>query len=183
MLLDRQQSTLLLVDVQEKLAFAVQAAHKLIDHCDWMLRLAQDCEVPIVISEQYPRGLGGTLPILAQAVSNATHLEKTAFSCVAGHCLNLPVCRDRRQIVLIGIEAHVCVLQTAFELHAAGKQVFVVADAVSSRSSSDLELALARMRSAGIHIISREMVLFEWVRDASAPNFKQLSQRYLQQTT
>ena len=183
MLLERQQSTLLLVDVQEKLVFAVQAAHKLIDHCVWMLRLAQDCEVPIVISEQYPRGLGTTLPVLAQAVSNATHLQKTAFSCVAGHCLNLPVCRDRQQMVLIGIEAHVCVLQTAFELHAAGKQVFVVADAVSSRSTSDLELALARMRSAGIHIISREMVLFEWLRDASDPNFKQLSQRYLQQTT
>lgn len=183
MLLDRQQSALLMVDVQEKLAFAVQAAQQLIDRCAWMLRLAQDCEVPIVISEQYPRGLGATLPLLAQTAGNATRLEKTAFSCVAGHCLNLPVCRDRRQIVLIGIEAHVCVLQTALELHMAGKQVFVVADAVSSRSSSDLELALARMRTAGIHIISREMVLFEWVRDASDPNFKQLSQRYLQQTS
>lgn len=181
MLLQREQSTLLLVDVQEKLAYAVHAAAKLIDHCQWMLRLAQDCHVPIVISEQYPRGLGPTLPGLLQTAGNTTRLDKTAFSCVAAGCLDLPACSDRKQIVLIGIESHVCVLQTAIELHAAGKQVFVVADAVSSRSPEDRELALARMRSTGIHIISREMVLFEWIRDSGLPHFKQLSQRYLQQ--
>ena len=181
MLLQREQSTLLLVDVQEKLAFAVHAAAKLIDHCNWMLCLSQDCDVPIVISEQYPRGLGHTLPGLLQTAGNAMLLEKTAFSCVAAGCLSLPTCQERKQIVLIGIEAHVCVMQTAMELHAAGKQVYVVADAVSSRSPEDRELALARMRSAGIHIISREMVLFEWIRDSGHPHFKQLSQRYLQQ--
>lgn len=181
MLLQSEHSTLLLVDVQQKLAHAVNAANELIDHCNWMLRLAKECDVPIVISEQYPRGLGPTLPILQQTASNAARLEKTAFSCVAAGCLDLPACRDRKQIVLIGIEAHVCVLQTAMELHSAGKQVYVVADAVSSRSPEDRELALARMRSTGIHIISREMALFEWIRDSGHPQFKQLSQRYLQQ--
>lgn len=181
MLLQREQCALLLVDVQEKLAFAVHAAAKLIDHCDWILRLAQDCDVPIVISEQYPRGLGHTLPSLLQTAGNATLLEKTTFSCVAAGYLNLSTGQERKQIVLIGIEAHVCVMQTAMELKAAGKQVFVVADAVSSRSPEDCELALARMRSAGIHIISREMALFEWIRDSGHPHFKQLSQRYLQQ--
>lgn len=84
------------------------------------------------------------------------------------------------QWVLVGIEAHVCVLQAAFELQAAGKQVFIVSDAVSSRTADDARLACERMARAGIQIVSREMVLFEWARTAGTPLFKALSQHFLQ---
>ena len=85
----------------------------------------------------------------------------------------------RRQVVLVGMEAHVCVLQTALELKAAGKEVFVVTDGISSRAQHDLDTALLRYQQAGVWLVSREMVLFELLRSSGDPMFRQMSQRYL----
>ena len=103
------------------------------------------------------------------------------FSGVAARCLpDLPGA-DLAQVVLAGVEAHVCVLQTALELAEEGKDVYVVADCVGSRRASDRDLALARMRQAGVQIISREMVAFEWLREAGTPLFREVCRDFLRQ--
>ena len=86
---------------------------------------------------------------------------------------------DREQVVIVGIEAHVCVLQTALELRAAGKEVYLVADAVSSRALGDVQMALERMRAAGVQVVSREMVVFEWLRQAGTDIFRAISREFL----
>lgn len=180
MLLDRSRSLLLAIDIQEVLLPTLHQPQQLLQHAGWMIELAQICDIPVIFSEQYPRGLGPTAAQLRQLSPQAPVVEKQVFSCIAAQCLPQAMLAPAEQIVLIGIETHVCVLQTAIELQQAGKQVFVVADAVSSRSAGDTDLALARMRSLGIQIISREMALFEWARTAGTPLFKTLSQRFLQ---
>jgi nicotinamidase-related amidase len=103
-------------------------------------------------------------------------LEKTAFSCCNAEGFDAAACADQRtQWILCGMEAHVCVLQTALELRARGLEVFVVADAISSRTEANRDNALARLRQAGVIVSNTESVLFEWLRDASDPQFKVLS--------
>ncbi|OHX14907.1 hydrolase [Chromobacterium sphagni] len=178
MLMQKQDAALLVVDIQEKLLPAVYDADGLLQRSRWLVQAARDHELPIVFSEQYPRGLGGTVAALREAAPQAPVVDKLHFSCVAAGCLP-PQLLAKRQIIICGMEAHVCVLQTALELLETGKQVFVAADAVSSRKASDVELALARMRAAGAAIVSREMVLFELLRQSGGDHFKQMSQRYL----
>lgn len=181
MLIDPKNSCLLVVDVQEKLVHAVHDSVQLINNCLWLLNVANRLQIPTLISEQYPRGLGKTIPELLSLVPTKQVMEKVHFSCAASpSCSALLEKVAVRQFVLIGIESHVCVLQTAIGLLEAGYQVFVVADAVSSRSAQDKELALARMRALGVQIVSREMVFFEWVQQAGTAEFKQLSKDFLQ---
>ena len=119
-----------------------------------------------------------TVEALAKLCPDAPVVEKKHFSCVAAQCLPDSL-MARRQVVLVGMEAHVCVLQTALELKAAGKEVFVVTDGISSRAQHDLDTALLRYQQAGVWLVSREMVLFELLRSSGDPMFRQMSQRYL----
>lgn len=178
MLMHKEQASLLVVDIQEKLAPAVVDAAGMAARCRWLISVAADHGLPVVFSEQYPRGLGHTLPELLAQAPDSQVVEKTHFSCVAANCLPETVLL-RPQTIVCGMEAHVCVLQTVLELLELDKQVFVVADAVSSRKVSDIELGLQRMRDAGAVIVSKEMVLFECLRQAGGEHFKRMSQRYL----
>lgn len=178
MLMQRQKAGLLVVDIQDKLLPAVHDAPGLLARSRWLVGVARDHRLPIVFSEQYPRGLGGTVAALRASAPEAQVVDKLHFSCVAADCLP-PALLDKEQIIVCGMEAHVCVLQTVMALLAIGKQVFVVADAVSSRQPADIELAVARMRAAGAVIVSREMVLFELLEKSGGEHFKQMSQRYL----
>lgn len=180
MLIDAAQSTLLIVDVQQKLLPAVAEATETTANLRWLIRIANTLSIPTVFSEQYPQGLGATLPCLLDADNNAPVVIKTLFSCVDASCLNGSPVEQSSQIIVAGIEAHVCVLQTVIHLLAIGKTVYVVADAVSSRNEHDKALALERLRGAGAHIVSREMVLFEWLRDSRSTHFKEISREYLQ---
>lgn len=180
MLLNRDHSILAVMDMQPTLLAAVAGAESVRDHCRWMLTLAKMCSVPACFTEQYPQKLGTTHPELSKAYPDARVLGKQCFSAVAAGILDQSLPDAAGQWVLVGIEAHVCVLQAAFELQAAGKQVFIVSDAVSSRTADDARLACERMARAGIQIVSREMVLFEWARTAGTPLFKALSQHFLQ---
>lgn len=181
MLLQRDKSCLLLIDVQEKLAPLVREPDALLARCQWLIRLAQELKVPQFVTEQYPRGLGPTVDELLSLLPNQDIVEKVDFS-----CFRAPVFKqqlqaiNRKQLVLIGIETHVCVLQTALDLHAAGFEVFVVVDAVSSRSELDYKYALKRMKQEGIVLVTSEMVFFEWVGCAGTAEFKALSKAYLQ---
>lgn len=181
MLLDAKNSCLLVVDVQEKLIPFIHESERLIANCLWMMRVAQKLKIPILISEQYPKGLGLTVHQLRDLVTDKKFfMEKLHFSCTEDtKCLSKIRSLKRKQIVLIGIETHVCVLQTAIGLKEKGKEVFVVADAVGNRHPYDAELALARMREFGVQIISKEMALFEWMHRAGTEMFKQLNREFL----
>lgn len=180
MLIDTQRSCLLVIDVQEKLVPAVQQAEQLIANCRWMIEVAQLMSVPVLASEQYPRGVGHTVDVLRELIPSTSISDKLLFSCADAPATQGDLQKiDRDQIVLVGMEAHVCVLQTAVRLQEQGKQVYVVADATSSRSNQDKDLAIARMRSEGIQIVSREMVGFEWLRRSDAEQFKTFGTRFL----
>lgn len=180
MLIRAESSALLVVDVQGKLVPAIQDATRTVAAIRWLIAAARLNAVPVLFSEQYPQGLGKTLPCLLSAAPDAPIVSKTAFSCVAGACLSGNALENKPQVIICGIEAHVCVLQTVLELRAAGRDVFLVADAIGSRADGDKQLAIQRARECGATIVSREMVLFEWLRDAKAPAFKAASKQLLQ---
>ncbi|WP_174874975.1 hydrolase [Vogesella oryzae] len=178
MLIDRNDATLLVVDVQQKLLPAVLDADGMLARCRWLVSAAHDVGLPVVFSEQYPHGLGHTAPALLAAAPAALVVEKLHFSCVAAECLPESLLA-RSQVVVCGMETHVCVLQTVLELLALGKQVFVVADAVSSRGAANRDYGLQRMRDAGAVLVTREMVLFEALRVSGSDEFRAMSKRYL----
>lgn len=176
MLLNRTMSQLLVVDMQERLAPAIPDIGAVENRCAVLIQAAQELTVPIVISEQYRKGLGGTLPSLLGIAGTNQPFEKMAFSCFADPALRAALTRaEGRNTIICGIEAHVCVLQTALAMKEAGEAVTVVADAISSRRSESRVVALERMRAAGIDVVTSEMVLFEWLRTAAAPEFKTIS--------
>lgn len=179
MLINREDSLLLVVDVQERLLPAIHDWQRLLDRVMWLVQIAKRLDVPVLATEQYPRGLGPTHAELRALLESGCISEKLHFSCVAAGICKFPLASTRRQIVVCGIESHVCVLQTVVELREQGKEVFVVADAVSSRDRDDKALALARMRQSGAEVVSGEMVAFEWLKQAGTPLFKEISMQFL----
>lgn len=176
MLLDRDRSALLVVDVQERLAPAMAESEAVVGRVRLLLEAAGRLGVPAVVSEQYPKGLGGTLEELRPLLEKADVIAKTVFSCAREpRYLEALRSRDRSQVVICGMETHVCVLQTALDLKGHGFDVHVVADAVGSRRPASRELGLARMRHAGCVIVESEMVVFEWLRAAGTDEFRELS--------
>ena len=179
MLIDAGKSSLLIVDVQEKLLPAMSDGIGVVQQCRVLLKVAKVLDVPVAVSEQYPKGLGHTVGALRGEIGNAGVFEKFAFSCwrdvsLRAHLMGLHD-GGRPQVIVAGIEAHVCVLQTAIDLAQAGFGVFVVADGVSSRVESSKALALARMGHAGVAVINTEMAVFELLGKAGTPEFKELS--------
>ena len=184
MLIERQNSLLLVVDVQAKLAPAIFEGETAIQNNVRLLTAARHFAIPGFISEQYVRGLGPSVEALRNAATietkagprvDAHFFEKTHFSCTAeaGVLDKLKAC-DRSHVILTGMEAHVCVLQTAFGLLANGFKVFLVADASSSRTPENRRLAFERLQSAGVHLVSTEMVLFEWLEKADSADFRKI---------
>lgn len=173
MLIRRDASLLLVVDIQEKLAPAIFSGDAAIANNVRLLCGARQLGVPVFVSEQYVRGLGPSLPEIREAATGAHFFEKTHFSCTGEPgVVDMLRASGRRQIVLTGMETHVCVLQTAFGLIEAGFAVFLVADAAASRSPENRSAAIERMRAGGVHIVSSEMVLFEWLEKAATDEFR-----------
>lgn len=179
-LLKKRQSSLLIVDVQEKLIAHVCDNEKIIRNCCWLIKLAREFEVPVLVTEQYPKGLGQSEASIKALIKTSEVIDKVHFSCLNEvNCLEKFKASDKEQFVLAGIETHVCVLQTAIGLHAQGKQVFVVVDACSSRNPEDKNYGIARMRQVGIEIVTKEMVFFEWCHQAGTEQFRKLSKAFL----
>jgi|SRR5689334_7751226 len=175
MLLERDRSRLLMVDVQERLLPAMSDPALIVNNGARLLEAARSLAVPVTVSEQYPAGLGHTVPELAKlAPANAVH-EKLEFSCFANPDLRAALSAPDRQTVIFGIEAHVCVLQSALEMAAASHDVTIVVDAIGSRAPHSKEIALSRMQAAGVRLATTEMVLFEWLRRAGTAEFKAIS--------
>jgi len=179
MLIDAHRSQLLVVDLQERLLPAIRDGERVVANVLWMVRAAQRIGVPVAAVEQYAKGLGPTVRAVRGLLPEAAIAAKSHFSCVAAQCLAALPGSDRAQIVLVGIETHVCLLQSALELIEEGKEVFIVADAVGSRHEIDRDLALARMRQEGARIVSREMVVFEWLGEADTPLFREVNRDFL----
>lgn len=175
MLLDATQSQLLVIDIQERLLPVMNEPEPMIANSSRLMAGARLADVPVTVSEQYPRGLGPTIPEIAENASAEEILAKVHFSCAgdAGLSKRLNVA-GRKQLVLCGIEAHVCVLQSALGFLAQGYDVFVVADAITSRVPESVRLAEARLRAAGVCLVNVEMVLFEWTGQADSKVFREM---------
>lgn len=179
MLMNRDKSALLIIDVQTGLAPAIHDAEQLVGHCVWLAEVATRLKVPTVVTEHFPQKLGSTVPRLKAATEGAHYVGKQHFSAVADGCLKGTAVDERRQVVICGAESHVCVLQSALELRWAGKEVFVVAEAVGSRDPANRDLAIARMRSHGIEIVSREMLAFEWLKCGGTDQFREINRDFI----
>ncbi len=179
MLLDAARSQFLLVDMQERLIPAMHEREALLDRCAILLEAASELRVPGTVSEQYRKGLGATVERLSNARGDAEVIEKMHFSSAAdpGQVARVRALagQGRNQLVVAGIESHVCVLQSALGFKDMGLDVYVVADAVSSRKPESIELATQRLRHNGVSVVNTEMVLFEWLHIAGTPQFKAVS--------
>jgi nicotinamidase-related amidase len=169
--LDRSRSVLCLIDFQEKLMRAIDGAEEVVANAGRLLATAEALNLPVVTTEQNPKGLGPTVPELARPDGAHPVLEKMCFdACDATGVVDaLPA---GHHIVVAGCEAHVCVLQTALGLLDRSRRVYVVADAIGSRRPENREAALRRMERAGAEIVTTEMVVFEWLGSADDPAFK-----------
>lgn len=176
---DPQDSLVVVMDVQQKLIAAMPngVKEKVIEKINTLLTIANTLSIPIIVTEQYPDGLGHTVPALNdQLTSLVAVIEKTSFS--AFDVLDFAELIDqsgRKQIVLVGMEAHICILQTALALQKAGFRVFVVEDGVISRTKTNQDNGLRRLSNAGITVTNVESVFFEWLGDASRAEFKALA--------
>lgn len=179
MLLDRNRSQFLLVDVQDRLVPAMHEGERMVEACAVLMQATQRLGIPTTVSEQYKKGLGATIERLSNLKGDAPVLEKMHFSCAADTAIVNRVQSvanaGARQVVLAGIEAHVCVLQTALGFKDMGLDVFVVSDATTSRKQESVDVALSRYRHAGVNVVTTEMALFEWLHIAGTPEFKELS--------
>jgi nicotinamidase-related amidase len=170
MLLQASQSLVLLIDMQQKLAPAIFDTKEVEQAAAWVLQVALQLEVPVC----------ATLPALAELIPEAQVLQKMHFSALKEpHIASSLACTERKQIVVLGTEAHVCVLQSVIDLLALGYQVFVVVEAVGSRTEQNKQLALSRMQQAGAQIISKEMLAFEWLECCGTDTFRQISKGWI----
>lgn len=169
-------SQVLVVDIQKRLAPVTVEPDQVIRQAGILLRAAKTLDIPHTVSEQYPQGLGATVDDIAALADPARIFDKVHFSCQADDRLAAVLAaQNRPHVIVCGMEAHVCVLQSVLELLAAQYHVWVVADAVTSRTTANRALALERMGKSGANIVSTEMVVFEWLRTAGHPDFRDVS--------
>lgn len=168
-------TTLLIVDIQEKLLPLIPETPRMMLNTEFLIDAANLLKVPIRVTEQYPQGLGPTAEPLASKLPKERPAKK-AFSCCGAEGLIDSLDRKNRPFVLLaGIETHVCVSQTAFDLLEHGYHIILPADAMASRFDIDHRIALDRLRSMGVVVTTVEAVTFEWVRTAAHPEFKTFS--------
>jgi nicotinamidase-related amidase len=173
--LQRTRAGLVVIDLQERLLPAIFESERVLGNAVRLIRGASILKVPVFATEQYSKGLGATVPAVAAVLGRSAPFEKTTFSaCEAAGFRDALKERQIAQVILCGIEAHVCVTLTCLDLLRAGFWVYVVADAVSSRTAENKVAGLERMRGAGAVVGSTEMALFELVGRADASEFKEV---------
>jgi nicotinamidase-related amidase len=166
---------LLIVDIQDKLLPFIHEPAHMVAQAERMIRAAHVLALPVTVSAQYVRGLGPTHPAIAAAAADAPQFEKLAFSCAAdGPQRERLQSLQRPNVLLVGMEAHVCVQQTALDLLGLGMQPVVLADAVSSRRQADCEVALDGLRAAGAIVTTVEAAIFQMVHESGTELFKRI---------
>ena len=172
---DKRRTVLVIIDFQEKLAAHMHEKEGLTDSICKLIRGVRALDVPVLWAEQNPGGLGPTVAEAAQAMDGLEAITKMSFSCCgSGPFVQALHALGRDQVLAAGIEAHVCVYQTAVELLGMGYEVEVAADAVSSRTAGNRDIALEKMRCAGVGVTSVETALFELLKVAEGPEFKEI---------
>lgn len=172
----KEDSLLAVIDMQERLVPAMDNKDELVSKVAKLIKGCTACNVPVLVTQQYTRGLGDTVADIKEALPPYEPIEKTAFSCCDADEFTDKLEKSRRKrVVICGIESHVCVLQTAIDLQDSGFQPVVIRDCISSRNPLDLEIALNRFKQEGILISTMESILFEFVGNAKDPSFKAIS--------
>jgi nicotinamidase-related amidase len=167
---------LVVVDVQGKLALLMHEKETFLPNIQILIKAAKILNIPVLWCQQAPQALGATLPQIAELLEDNEPIDKFCFSCCDNDQFNSRLkALNRNQIILCGIETHVCIYQTAVHLKDAGYQVTVIADAVSSRSESNKIFALNKMQTMGVDISTTEMALFELLKTAEHPDFRQIA--------
>jgi len=175
-LLSRTSTALVIIDIQEDLARVMEERFQVIDSVTKLVKGFQILGLPMFPMEQYPKGLGRTVEQLRTLLEDYEIVEKKSFSVLRVHSILEGLKKSNvKQVVLVGMETHVCISQSALDLQNLGYQVHVVADGVCSRKESDHAFALTRMAHAGIALTTTEAVLFELLETSDAPEFKQIS--------
>lgn len=172
--LNLEDSLVLIIDVQEKLLNAVFNKEQVEKKSAIVAEAAKILGIPVVVTEQYPKGLGNTIPAVKDALAEDTEIfEKTAFSALNNEeILEAIKKHNKKQILIFGIETHICVSQTTAALRELGYEVSVIKDACGSRAEEEYLAGLERMKDNGAYIITTEIALFEWLKGAKHPNFK-----------
>ncbi len=170
---DATRTALVVVDIQEKFRDLIHGMDQVVTGTSRLIRFCQLLDIPIVVTEHYPRGLGVTQSDIRRLFKPFNCIEKINFSCCGSDDFNEALQKlGRDQIILCGIETHVCIYQTAFDLMHRGKQVAVAVDAVSSCSPSDREIGLKRMSEIGVQSMGVQMLMFEILKKAGTEQFK-----------
>lgn len=179
MKIDPTQSILLVVDIQSALLPAIDGGSDVLAHALWLLDVAATLGIPSLATEHCPGRIGQSEASVRSRFTPDRIVEKTFFSAVAEDALFKAPAGERKQWIVTGMESHVCVQQTVLDLLAAGREVYVVDEAVGSRRPRDKELALQRMRQNGAEIVSREMIAFEWLENANNPHFRDVLKGFI----
>ena len=174
-MLTLENTALIIIDVQDKLSRVMYEKEMLFENLQKLIRGVQILGIPIIWTEQNPDGLGPTIPEVAHLLSDLQPIPKLSFSCCGdGRFLQELEALNRQQVLVTGIEAHVCVYQTAVDLLRLGYEVQIVADAVSSRTAENKEIGLEKMRSDGAGLTSMETALFELLKVAEGAEFREI---------
>ena len=177
-ILKKENAVLIVVDIQERLAVAMSGKDRVIANTQHLIEAARLLRLPLLVTEQYPKGLGPTVAEIKDALTGYAPIEKITFSCCGETSfLDAVAAGGKKQVILTGMETHVCVLQTCIDLLHAGYDVHVVSDAVCSRSIENYRTALEYMRDAGAVITCTETVLFQLLEKAGSDEFKAISRR------
>lgn len=175
-ILNKEDSIVMIIDVQEKLLNAVFNKASLEKKATTLANTAKILEIPVIVTEQYPKGLGATVETLKEVLpENTQYFEKTAFSALENNdVLEALKNSGKKQVVIFGIETHICVSQTTNALIQDGFEVSVIRDACGSRSELEYLAGLERMKDNGAHVLTTEIALFEWLKGAKHPKFKEV---------
>ena len=175
-LLRAEQTLLLVIDMQEPFLRKIQRSRDLYRHVDLLLDIARILEIPVIATVQYSDRMGGIVPRVYQKLPSVSRppLDKLCFSCSGDEEIAARIAESgRKQILICGVETHICVSQTALDLLTASYQVHVAADSVSARSESTHQIGLDRMRRAGVTVTSAEAAIYELLYQAGTPQFKE----------
>ena len=171
--LNLEDCLLLVIDIQERLIPVIHQHEEVIHNANILLKGMEILGVPVIVTEQYPKGLGNTCKEIILG-DDAKVMEKITFSCLANDYIKESV-QSKKQIIICGVEAHICVLKTALDLLDEGYQVHLITDAVSSRKKENKQVAIERMKQSGVFISSTEMILFQLLDKAGTDEFKLIS--------
>lgn len=173
--LNRDEAVLLIIDIQERLAPAILKTDEVIKNTNVLIAMAKEMDIPILVTEQYPKGLGCTVPEIEVNLEGAIKFEKNSFTACTEGVLSAFGKLNRKKVIITGMETHVCVFQTVRDLIKSGYHVVVAADGVSSRTKENYKNGLSLMKDMGAVISNTETILFDLLKISGTPEFKTLS--------